>query len=81
MKVTRKQLRQLIKEEIGRSQDKPGQGLPNANELSRKLSAVDPGEALAFIARVLSNMRASSAPAAPETPPPAPPAPEEDEQA
>jgi len=80
MKVTRKQLRQLIKEEIGRSQDKPGQGLPSAQELSRKLSAVEPGEALAFIARVLSNVRSSSSAPAPEAAAPMTPAPEEDEE-
>ena len=79
MKVTRKHLRQLIKEELGRSQDKPGSGLPNANELSRKLSAVDPSEALAFIARVLSNVRTSAPAPEPEAPMPPPPPAEEDE--
>ena len=80
MKVTRKQLRQIIKEELGRTSDnKSGLGLPSARDLSKKLSSVPPDEAIAFLARVLNNMSVSSAPE-PEAPveQPLPPAPEDE---
>ena len=79
MKVTRKQLRQIIKEELGRTSDKVGSGLPSARDLSKKLSSVPPDEAIAFPARVLNNMSVSSAPE-PEPPAeqPLPSAPEDE---
>ena len=80
MKVTRKHLQQIIREELGRSSDRAGSGLPNARELLKKLSSVDPGEAIAFLARVLNNMNVSAPAPAPEPEPaPMPPAPEENE--
>ena len=67
MKITGKQLRRLIKEELGAGAQKGGSGLPAANDISRKLSAAGPEEAMDWLARVLRNMNFGAAPE-PEAP-------------
>jgi hypothetical protein len=82
MKISGKQLRRLIKEELGLGAQKGGAGLPAANDMSKKLSSAGPEEAMDWLARVLRNMNfgASSAPEAPVPEEVEPPAPRTDEE-
>lgn len=69
MKISGKQLRKIIKEELGAGAQKGGAGLPNANDISKKLSSAGPEEAMDWLARVLRNMNfGASADPVPSTP-------------
>ncbi len=61
MKISGKQLRKIIKEELGAGAQNAGAGLPNANDISRKLSSAGPEEAMDWLARVLRNMNFGAA--------------------
>ena len=73
-KLSRMQLRRIIKEEAGA-------GLPSVDDLAKKLGAAGPEAAIDFIQRLLTKAN-FAAPAAeepaPEPPPELPPAPPED---
>ena len=70
MRISGKNLRKIIKEELGMGAQKGGSGLPAANDISKKLSAAGPQEAMDWLARVLRNMSFGAAEApAPEPEP------------
>ncbi len=69
MKISGKNLRKIIKEELGMGAQKGGSGLPAANDISKKLSAAGPEEAMDWLARVLRNMSFGAVEPAPEPEP------------
>ena len=79
MNITAKQLRRLIKEELGMGAQKGGSGLPAANDISKKLSSAGPEEAMDWLARVLRNMNFAASAAPEPEPEPVSSAPDEAE--
>ena len=82
MRITKRHLRKIIKEELGRGGGSmAGSGLPSPVDVGKKLSRDGAEEAMEWLARVMRNMSFGAAAPEPEpeieTPPPVPASDEE----